>query len=1339
MSNPGHRVFLNVDYYRIIGVPPWATEDKINKAYRKLQLKHHTDKNGDLTMCLLLNEIKRILLDKALRREYDATRDYSDVTIWLQNTSSENHLPKLPSPEKKSDEILAMISKWKKEFEGMEFKNNIQESMTKILDKIISKAVIEENYNFYCKICDKFFVSEDDHFDIVLEPYIHELIGKERKEHSDNEEEDIPIIFDYLLKKLECVDKCNSSTSDSNNFATLLTAANEAIGMNKTKEAFSLYHKAVTILSSSQNQEDVFQKLLSIIITVFANDQYSLVEACKCLLESYIGQFGSSETIQEILRRKYMTETDMSSYKMALASLHYLPRPLNDDSWDEFTEWENTLFYDKTTEAMDNANLDALLEILKLVNSRTVNAVERFLKQKNQEYNLTGITGDYKVAILLIQGAVAKQKGEVTSAAEIFRETVQLASSCSDSQIAERVLTIVAELCADTEFHHSLRINAWNELISLKATIEENEAQVDFEQFPSFLSKISPPTPGQIQLNRRYSPAGSLLVALKNEDAIAKRFKNSHFKKSLAFFDLSMAFKDPRCLLSCYQQAICHLLKEMESLDSNEKATLYSYSKVIELQCASTFHIASVCGGPDMIISVNRFVLSALLGAAQILAKCAPPETQDAKSFDIISPIDCALFAVAINNVWTLQKVNPLIMYPCSISVSDQLILENRTQNFQIAFIEAKINSLHYPEPFPEHLYAYHQFDGVWRGWYNSENSEQSVEFYESRLRTMISLLNSREWDIVEVEYTMGWPLIRTTEAGWKNNEELDLNFDDIPDNDSFTSCKGFELNGKTGEFGIYFDAGQTDDLKLFTTNDVTEIFQNCIDDAFFTLENPDPSMNSHPFQEFSYWPKSLKGTDYLHTLLHADLLLKEFTTGVEINILAPFDLRPVKDGFLQRLPMHLQSLLIPILERRRDPINFSSDAHRFWIQIESIECKRVEDCGDAGTTKYEFGNVTAKVNTHILTRGLDGKFKDKEEQEILDSAEHQFARAFTKHYDEIGKYFPILLRLKELAKIAAIRKKLGGVLDSSLTALNALTSKDENSEIVRIIKKYVEETIIGFRDQEWVPPHPIYTESRVKSNLTETLRLNNVLGKEYLLAPGEIDRVTRNIRQNLIEGDSHRFRHCANELGRVFEIPSDHLEPYIQGWFNRNQDHTSTLQRMCEDGATNAKISSLRVVVSGLQENGILVPENHNGIIEMKNFGECSWVPSTFCKEFGHPVEPPLLSDESDVEYDEEEHDGNHKGPIVAEQEPLCPSGNRPIPTKLPDLQVSSEKGALTLCHQKTSKDVVCALETAETVKRIAAITVSGNVADKCENGSVHKEDVNTGADDAGDGNFRK
>lgn len=64
------------DYYKILGVEPNATSDDIKKAFRKLSMKYHPDKNnGDDTMFKEINEANSVLSDEGKRREYDRFRN----------------------------------------------------------------------------------------------------------------------------------------------------------------------------------------------------------------------------------------------------------------------------------------------------------------------------------------------------------------------------------------------------------------------------------------------------------------------------------------------------------------------------------------------------------------------------------------------------------------------------------------------------------------------------------------------------------------------------------------------------------------------------------------------------------------------------------------------------------------------------------------------------------------------------------------------------------------------------------------------------------------------------------------------------------------------------------------------------------------------------------------------------------------------------------------------------------------------------------------------------------------------------------------------------------------
>ena len=79
------------DYYKLLGISPSASTKEITKAYRKMSLEIHPDKNHvsreSTKKMQKLNEVYAILSDPTKRREYDVEHGYGSVVTKFRKGS----------------------------------------------------------------------------------------------------------------------------------------------------------------------------------------------------------------------------------------------------------------------------------------------------------------------------------------------------------------------------------------------------------------------------------------------------------------------------------------------------------------------------------------------------------------------------------------------------------------------------------------------------------------------------------------------------------------------------------------------------------------------------------------------------------------------------------------------------------------------------------------------------------------------------------------------------------------------------------------------------------------------------------------------------------------------------------------------------------------------------------------------------------------------------------------------------------------------------------------------------------------------------------------------------
>ena len=69
------------NYYSILGVGETASQDEIERLYKRLAMKHHPDRGGDAEEMKAINEAYRVLGNAATRRAYDSRHRRSDDAL----------------------------------------------------------------------------------------------------------------------------------------------------------------------------------------------------------------------------------------------------------------------------------------------------------------------------------------------------------------------------------------------------------------------------------------------------------------------------------------------------------------------------------------------------------------------------------------------------------------------------------------------------------------------------------------------------------------------------------------------------------------------------------------------------------------------------------------------------------------------------------------------------------------------------------------------------------------------------------------------------------------------------------------------------------------------------------------------------------------------------------------------------------------------------------------------------------------------------------------------------------------------------------------------------------
>ena len=270
----------------------------------------------------------------------------------------------------------------------------------------------------------------------------------------------------------------------------------------------------------------------------------------------------------------------------------------------------------------------------------------------------------------------------------------------------------------------------------------------------------------------------------------------------------------------------------------------------------------------------------------------------------------------------------------------------------------------------------YQQYEAAFKGEYVSADQSQITK--QLRTDLMKSLLKDRGWSTADISKNVGseWNVMNRDYEGWLSRGKLPYP-DDVK---TYKSIEGFTVNFSTGDIKFALpEWSESDPLhrKAFSEIEFQEALNLGISIAQYSLEASDPHMLMPPFHEERFDPQHLLGTHYLSAMRQADLLLKYYTSGYEVQGQPPFDARPIED-LIKDLPKHLKDIINNYLKNKTTLFN-----QRFWLEPSAMPIHEVIHV-DNGTVVYDvtLSGPQMRVRTAPLTLAANKQLVDAPKEE---------------------------------------------------------------------------------------------------------------------------------------------------------------------------------------------------------------------------------------------------------------------------------------------------------------------------------------------------------------------
>ena len=603
--------------------------------------------------------------------------------------------------------------------------------------------------------------------------------------------------------------------------------------------------------------------------------------------------------------------------------------------------------------------------------------------------------------------------------------------------------------------------------------------------------------------------------------------KWSPFKVALSYYDLTYACKQPSQLLLTLITSAQWFARQI-SLPNIDGSLKYWCKQMIlrltNLAAAVSFEFGI---HPHLQYYVARMVLGLQFYASSKI----PYGRQD----------DLKVFGDHLNWLVAAGRLCPVHKMPI-VSPAESVIFHLMSQDLYSEYL-LKIQDEVAPQmrPMSEAILRYHIYENHWR----KRCQLQDPTGNGLRLTAMTELLRAEEWSWDGVQKLLQWNLVPLDSEGWlvRNHQLLEP-----VASSGIHQLVGLEINKNDFSIKLLTRKRTRRSPSLLSWQDIALGFTIDSPGCFFSLEAVTPQETLyHPFNRQIFRPEELEASKFLNTLFHTDYLLKQLTTGFEISSYPPFHKRPAHEGLLKGLPTALQKVLLSI--PRRGPS--SSRVHRFWIQADAMEYD-VQENDDS--VRWMFGDVDMTIRCKPMIHSQDGELHD---QDVLgpdpDSPEGNFTADFTTHYDQIGKYFPEFLRLKELCKVQCLgafiasfersledqRKQLQSrEMDAKYREIYALAVQEEQSEFQRRLDGKLLEMRrqVGFISDEMV--RLIYQEADIPGSYNEIynwVRFGDSSVIAQQLARNRVPSVWK-IKEQVVNAHAMKIRQCRKSVSTLKE-----------------------------------------------------------------------------------------------------------------------------------------------------------------------------------------------------------